>query len=188
MNHVEEDGMEQRKYLHQGAADLYWLALLITGDTHASIDLAAGALAFQHSNGALFSDPTSVGARRLLIGEALSTIKRDLTESARRVARRRWQDPDFTANAGDLPRDMTKADLERVLLAMDILPRCVLLVCIFEGLAQNEAAALMDVEPGLIAKAQAIGLCDLTRSIRHSQPRSAHDVPSYSLAQEFAHA
>jgi DNA-directed RNA polymerase specialized sigma24 family protein len=182
-NQSEEDGMEQQQHLHQGAETLYWLALLITGDADASVDLAAEAMAFQNHNSDLFSGPTPAGARRLLIGGALSTIRRDLAASARCVAKRRWKDPDFAAASGNLAREMTKADLEHVLLAMDILPRCALLLCVFEGLSQSEVAELTDIEPSLIAEAQAIGLCDLTRAMLQSRQA----VATYTVGA-FAHA
>src|SRR5215472_15107624 len=72
VQHLNEESMQPQQDFDQGAADLYWLAFLITGDTETSIDITAEALAFQNSQGCFFSDQTSSGTRRLVMAEALA--------------------------------------------------------------------------------------------------------------------
>jgi DNA-directed RNA polymerase specialized sigma24 family protein len=49
--------------------------------------------------------------------------------------------------------------------AIDPFPRAALLLLIFEGLTMDDAASLLDADPTLIRKAQAIGLRELTASL-----------------------
>ena len=64
-----------------------------------------------------------------------------------------------------LSPDTTKADLEKALLAIDPFPRAALLLLVFEGIRMADAAALLDADPALIRKAQAIGLRELTANL-----------------------
>jgi len=178
--------MGPRQDLIQCAADLYSLAFLITRDTDASIEIATEALALQNSAASFFSDQTRRSARKLVIAEALAAIADEIPASARRVARSRWQEPDFAPGSGAFGHDMTKAELERALLAIDVFPRCVLLICIFEGLAQPEAAVLMGLEPELVALGQAVGLCELSRNIGNIRIRANDNVASHAFAAELA--
>jgi DNA-directed RNA polymerase specialized sigma24 family protein len=59
----------------------------------------------------------------------------------------------------------TKADLERVMLAIDVFPRAALLLLVFEGLQMADAATLLEADPSLIRKAQAIGLRELIANL-----------------------
>jgi DNA-directed RNA polymerase specialized sigma24 family protein len=178
--------MEPTQGLNQIATDFYRLAFLITGDVDASIDLAAEALASQNDSGLPFSDPAPRGARTALIAQALASIRMDLAASALRLAWKPWQEPSFIPR--ELDGDITPASLEQALRAIDVFPRCVLLLCVFEGLSQTEAAALLDAEPGLVAKAQAVGLGELTRNILQTQNWLARQAVPYADIRECAHA
>jgi DNA-directed RNA polymerase specialized sigma24 family protein len=66
-------------------------------------------------------------------------------------------------------RETTTVDLERALLAIDVFPRAALLLSIFEGVPVADAAILLDAEPQLVRKAQAIGLMELTSRLARMQ-------------------
>jgi len=145
-------------------ADLYWLAFLLTGREDLSIEIASDAAVSTGHARPFFSDWMQGWQRRLVIGRALTAIQDELAESARRTQL-------ATANASVAPRnwslnpDTTKADLQQALLAIDLFPRAVLLLLVFEGIRMADAATLLDADRALIRKAQAIGLRELTANL-----------------------
>jgi DNA-directed RNA polymerase specialized sigma24 family protein len=167
--------------IKKAAADLYWLAFLLTGHRDISIDVAAAAVTSQDSANPFFEDWMRGWQRRLVIAKALTAIHDELADSARRTK---------IANAGGSPTprnwslspNTTKADLEQALLAIDLFPRATLLLLIFEGVRIADAATLLDADPDLLKKAQAIGLRELTANLAatnalvSSSPRRTRDV------------
>jgi DNA-directed RNA polymerase specialized sigma24 family protein len=171
---VCEGYMQSIQDLNHDSASLYSLAFLITGEAGISIDLVVEALALQTDSRDLFSDLTPRDMRRLVIAEALGTIRHNLTVSARRVRTSCWVEPEFSPLNSHLEQELTRPQFEQAMLALDVFPRCVLLLCIFEGLSRDEAAALLDVDSTLVANAQASGLCELTRNVvRGAELRAA---------------
>ena len=61
--------------------------------------------------------------------------------------------------------NLTKPELERALLAIEVFPRCALLLTVFERLSIQEAAVLLNADEPLVRKAQARALFDLTRNL-----------------------
>jgi DNA-directed RNA polymerase specialized sigma24 family protein len=102
--------------------------------------------------------------RRLVIANALTVIHDDLADSARRTENVHARSSG-TARNWSLGPGTTKADLERALLAIDLFPRAALLLLVFEGLRIADAATLLDANPALLKKAQAIGLRELTANL-----------------------
>jgi hypothetical protein len=104
----------------------------------------------------------------LVIGRALAAIRDDLAASARRTAAIR-------AEKGALPPrswalgNTTRGQLERALLAIDVFPRCALLLLVFEGVPLEDAAILLDGDRELVRHAQATGLRELTRNLARMQ-------------------
>jgi DNA-directed RNA polymerase specialized sigma24 family protein len=149
-------------------ADLYWLAFLLTGREDLSIDIAADAAVSGDDARPFFTGWMLGWQRRLVIGKALAAIHDELADSARRTLAAR------PSGSAGLPRNWsldpgtTKAELERALLAIDPFPRAALLLLIFEGLRMADAVPLLDADPTLIRKAQAIGLRELTVNLAGS--------------------
>jgi DNA-directed RNA polymerase specialized sigma24 family protein len=99
-----------------------------------------------------------------VIAKALTAIHGELADSARRTeiaqasrsgTPRNWSLSPYT----------TKADLERALLAIDPFPRATLLLLAFEGVRIADAATLLDADPDLLKKTQAIGLRELRANL-----------------------
>ncbi len=153
--------------IRKDAADLYWLAFLLTGRQDISIDIAADAAVSQDDANPFFADWMRGWQRRLVIGRALTAIHDELADSARRtqIARLLWQSSGAPPRNWSLSPDTTKADLERALLAIDLFPRAALLLLVFERIRMADAATLLDADPGLSEKAQAIGLRELTANL-----------------------
>jgi hypothetical protein len=150
--------------IRKEAADLYWLAFLLTKRQDISIDIASDTAVSEDYESSAFSDWMRGWQRRLVIGRALTAIHDELADSARRtqlarlngwVAPRNWS----------LSPDTTKADLEQALLAIDPFPRAALLLLVFEGVRIADAAILLDADPALVRKAQAIGLRELAANL-----------------------
>jgi DNA-directed RNA polymerase specialized sigma24 family protein len=160
---------ENTEDIRKDAADLYWLAFLLTERQDLSIDSAADTAVSDDDASPFFAGWMRGWQRRLVIGRALSEIHDKLADSVRRAQLARV---DCSASGSAAPQrnwslspDTTKADLQQALLSIDLFPRAVLLLLVFEGIRMADAAVLLDAEPALIRKAQAIGLRELTRNL-----------------------
>jgi len=161
--------------IKKDAADLYWLAFLLTERQDLSIEIASDTAVSEDYESPFFSDWMRGWQRRLVIGRALTAIQDVLAESARRTQLARGArvhaSTDGSSMGFALPRnwslntDATKADVQEALLAIDLFPRAALLLLVFEGIRMADAATLLDADPALVRKAQAIGLRELTANL-----------------------
>ncbi len=163
-----ESGVQEPGNIEKATVDLYWLAFLLTGQPDISIDIAAEA-ASQSSANPFFADWMRGWQRRLVIAKALTAIHDELADSARRTEIAPGGHSGMPRN-WSLGPDATKADLERALLAIDLFPRAALLLLVFEGLRIADAVPLLDANPDLLKKAQAIGLRELTANLAATKP------------------
>ena len=148
----------------KAAVDLYWLAFLLTGRQDISIDIAADAAASDDRENPFSAGWMRGGYRRLVIVKALAAVHDELAESAHRTEAARFTTHKVPRNWSPGP-DMTKEDLERALLAIDLFPRSAVLLLVFEGIRIDDAVTLLDSKPDLLKKAQAIGLSELTANV-----------------------
>ncbi|HTA43894.1 MAG TPA: hypothetical protein VK789_15675 [Bryobacteraceae bacterium] len=162
--------------IERAAADLYWLAFLLTGRRDVSIDIAADAATSEDDANPFFADWMRRWQRRLVIGKALSAIHDELADSARRTENANASSSGVPSN-WSLSPDTTKADLERALLAIDLFPRATLLLLTFEGVRIADAATLLDAKPEVLKKAQAIGLRELTANLAATKGSAASPAP-----------
>jgi hypothetical protein len=156
--------------MRKDAADLYWLAFLLTERQDLSIDIAADTAASDDTAAPedyaspFFGEWMRGWQRRLVIGRALTAVHNELAESARRTQLAHVHGS-TAAHNWSLSPDTTKADLQQALLPIDLFPRAALLLLVFEGMRMGDAAILLDADPALIRKAQAIGLGELTANL-----------------------
>ena len=68
-----------------------------------------------------------------------------------------------------LAANTTKLRLEDALLAIDVFPRCALLLMVFERVWLEDAATLLNSDPDLVRKAKSIGLRALTHNLARKQ-------------------
>ncbi len=146
------------------AANLYWLAFLLTGDREASVDAAVETLDSSDGN-AFFSAWMLAWSRKVVIAKALAAIRQELAASALRLASMRGRNYPAPPRDWSLSPGASKMQLESALLAIDTLPRCVLLLSLFEGLSLDDATVLLDVDRDLVGKAQAVALQQLTSNL-----------------------
>jgi len=150
---------------HQ-AANLYWLAFLLTGDRQASIDAAVETIESPETN-PFFIGWMVAWSRKVIIGKALAAIRRELAASAQRMAlaTRAPRSAPSPSRTWSLAPGAGKRELEHALLAIDAFPRCVLLLLLFEGLSIDDAMQLLGADRDLIRKAQAFALQELTNNL-----------------------
>jgi hypothetical protein len=159
---VKTEAAKSAEDLKSDATDLYWLAFLLTGRRDVSIDIAADAAVSEDYPNSFFADWMRDWRRRLVIGQALTAIHAELADSARRTKQARVDAAATSQRDWSTRPAVTKADLERALLAIDVFPRAALLLLVFEGMGIADVAALLEADPALVKKAQVIGLQELT--------------------------
>jgi hypothetical protein len=154
----------QRQDAEKTAADLYWLAFLLTGRREISVDIAADGAASPPSTNAFFAGWMRDWSRRIVIEKALAASRDELAQSATKTRQERT--PLSTGPAGrPLSAEMGKAHIEEALLAIDAFPRAAVILLIFESVPLADAATLLDADASLIRKAQAIGLREFTTKL-----------------------
>ncbi len=146
-------------------AALYWLAFLLTGDRARSLDVTLEALDSHDGANSFFSRWMLAWSRRVVIAKALACIRDEIAVSARRTVSRRAEKIPVPSRNWVLDPDTTRVQIEAAMLAVDVFPRCALLLTLFERVSVEDAAVLLDEEKDLVRKAQVIGLRELTRNL-----------------------
>jgi len=180
--------MQTLEQPNERAADLYWLAFLLTGHRELSLDATIEALDLQDDENPFFSTWILAWSRRVVIAKALAAIRDELAASARRTASKRVERTALPPRNWTVDRDTTKAQLESALLAIDVFPRCALVLSVFEGMSLEDVAILLNVERDLVRKAQLIGLRELTRNLARKRGWTPTAPRSYVVTSEMQHA
>jgi DNA-directed RNA polymerase specialized sigma24 family protein len=179
--------MQPLKQLESQAADLYWLAFLLTGNHQASLDAAVDAAELRQEANPFFSTWVLRWSRKIAISKALSAIRDELKTSAQRTQARPAESRVSVPRNWSLSSDVTKFQLEQALLAIDVLPRCALVLSILEGLPLEDVAILLDEDRELIQKARACALQELIHSLASGQPQTPMAISPAGLG-ELQHA
>ena len=168
----------------QRAADLHWLATLLTGRRDIAFDITMQAIAPAGDPEGFFSNWIQAWSRRVFIAKTIAAIREDLAASARRTAFRRAETSALPPRSWVLDRETTKSDLERALLPIDIFPRAVVLLLAYERVPLQDAAILLDSDPDLLHTALAAGLRDLTINLARMQGWSSLAAKSANRTRE----
>jgi len=179
--------MQTLDQANRRAEDLCWLAFLLTRDRGLSVDVTLEAVSVPGDAAPFFSFWMVAWSRRVFIAKVLAAIRIELASSARRTASQRAEKAELPPRNWTLGRDTTKAQLESALLAIDMFPRCALLLSIFEGVSLNDVAILLNVEPGLVRKALMIGLRELTRNLARIQGWTSTRTKRHEVTNEMQH-
>ncbi len=180
--------MQTLEQTNERAADLYWLAFLLMGDREAGVDVTLEALDFGYGANPSFSTWMLAWSRRVVIAKALAVIRDELATSARRTASKRAEKSTLPPRNWAPDQDATKVVLERALLAIDVFPRCALLMSVFEGMSVEDAAILLDSDRDLVRKAQLTGLRALTHNLARMQGWASTANRSYVVTNELQDA
>ena len=167
--------------------DLYWLAFLLTGHRRLSADVTLEAAGSADDANTFFSAWMLAWSRRVFIAKALAGIRDELAASARRTASKHAEKATLPPRNWSLSRDTQKVELESALLAIDVFPRCALLLSVFEGLSLEDVAILLDGERDLVRKAQMIGLRQLTHNLARLQGWTSNATKPYAATSESRH-
>ena len=170
--------------VNQLAADLHWLAFLLTGDRETSIQIAEETLEADEGANAFFSNWLAGWSRRVAIAKATAAIRKELAESAHRAQSMSVETRALPGRAWALDENTTQRELERALLMNDVFPRAAVLLLIFERMAPADAAVILDASASLVRKGQAIGVRDLTANLAHMRGWRSSDA----LMMELEHA
>jgi hypothetical protein len=180
--------MQTIEQANKRAEDLCWLAFLLTSDRGLSVDMTLETVGVPDDATSFFSFWMVAWSRRVFIAKALAAIRVELAASARRTASQRAEKALFPPRNWTLDRNTMKVQLESALLAIDAFPRCALLLSVFEGMSVEDAAILLNSEPGLVRKAQVIGLRELTRNLARMQGWTPPATKRYLVTNETQHA
>jgi DNA-directed RNA polymerase specialized sigma24 family protein len=180
--------MQTLEQANQCAADLHWLAFLLTGRCETGVDVVVETIASKDAPNFFFSAWMLAWSRRVFIAKALAAIRENLAASARRTESRRADQFALPARTWVLDQATTKLDLERALLAIDVFPRAAILLSVFERVPLKDAAILLDADAGLVCKAQMFGLRELTLNLARMQGWTPTATRSDVLTSEMQHA
>jgi hypothetical protein len=180
--------MQTLEQQNQHAADLYWLAFVLTGNRDQSVDVAVETVNLEDVVNPFFSTWMVSWSRRVVIAKALAGIRAELAASALRTASKRAQKLVLPPRDWVHDRQTNKIQIERALLAIDVFPRCALLLMTFEGVSLEDAATLLDADRDLVRKAQIIGLRELTRNLASMQGWTSTAAKGYVVTSEMQHA
>jgi DNA-directed RNA polymerase specialized sigma24 family protein len=165
---AEAEGALYRMF-KEHSSELYWLAFLLTGDREQSIQACTRAFDLEDGATPVFQEFMVSWARKLVITASLATIRRELRKSMLRIARSQERD---SAKLDNLPshtwisnQPTTKSELERAVFAIDVFPKCVLLLTVFERLSIEQVALLLNANEALVRTTQSQGLIELTRNL-----------------------
>jgi DNA-directed RNA polymerase specialized sigma24 family protein len=171
-----------------GAADLQWLATLLTGSREIALDVTVEAVVPTGDSSSFFCTWMEAWSRRLVIAKALTAIRENLAASALRTALKRAEGSARPRRPWLLDRDTTKSDLERALLSIDVFPRAAVLLLAFEAVPLKDAAILLDAEADLVLKAHAAGVRELTIHLARTQGWKSAAARPNTPAREWQHA
>jgi hypothetical protein len=151
------------------ASPLIWLASLLTGDHTLGAEAVIEVLNSEDAGNPFFENWMVAWSRKLVIAKALDVVRAELQASVLRTELRHFEYATGMEAARlinwSLAPDTDKAQLERALRAIDLFPRCALLLMAFEKVSVDDAVILLDADKELVTTAKAIGLVELARNL-----------------------
>lgn len=170
--------MQAVNQAHDEMLDLYWLAYLLTGNRDASFQAAADAAELWEDGRPFFSKWVLRWSRKIAIAKSLAAIRGDLYTSARKTETVPFRGDLRLPRGWSLSSYTNKAQLEQALLAIDIFPRCALVLSIFEGLPLEDVSTLLTEDHELVRTARAIALHQLTQRLSASRLPQRPPLPT----------
>jgi hypothetical protein len=158
--------------VEQRRSELLSLAYLLTGDA----DVSLAAVAEMRGGGGFFDDWMEGWARRVAVSKALSGVHSQLAASiarARQAARREAADCGCRLEAKGVDRGVTEAQLRDALFALDLFPRCALVLAVYERMPFADVAVLLGVEEKFLATVLGASARELSRNLATGQGSAA---------------
>jgi hypothetical protein len=171
---------------YRSATDLYWIAFLLTARTELSLSVTLEAVNSGDGLEHMCSPESLARLRKTVVIAALDAMRCEIAESASQIASQQRDEAFIAVQGWFLDPNISKAQVEAALVAIEAFPRCALLLTVFEGLQPEDAAALLHSDRELISRGRMRGLRDLTRNLasitstapgwrRSSARRNGHD-------------
>ena len=170
--------------LQEQKSELLWLVLLLTGDPTLSLETVTGTPDSHDDSSPFFREWLVTWSRKLVIARALGAVEFGMAASIRSLEARQERNSPAT----ELPpaswsatHEVSRTHLERALIAIDIFPRWVLLLTVFEKVSLDDVAVLLNADRQLVNTARTIGLMELARNVAIEQgwkPEQTISAPS----------
>jgi DNA-directed RNA polymerase specialized sigma24 family protein len=180
--------MQPLDQANEYASDLYWLAFLLTGHREISIEATVEALELRDTANPFFSAWMHGWSRKVVVAKALGAIREELAASAGRVDTKRCLRHRSPRQESSLSPGTTKVQLERALLAIDVFPRCAVLLSVFEKLSIDDTAVLLNSDPDRVEAARSCGLQELAGNLAEMQGQAPDADLAPGLLGEIQHA
>jgi DNA-directed RNA polymerase specialized sigma24 family protein len=149
------------------------LFFLLTGGKDLRIEAATEAEEANDSTSPFFDFWMTAWARDLVIARALQSVQPQISVS---IDRHKQLSGSTLIRARSLPppcwstaQEVTRAHLQRALLAIDVFPRCALILLVFEGMPIDDVAILLGADKNLIKSAEVTALTEFARNIAIEQ-------------------
>ncbi len=185
--------MQEIEGAYHAAASLYSIAFLLTGRSELSLEITMEVLDSEDDPELLLSSQALAGLRRTVIEKALAAIRGELALSERQTVSLPFAEACLPPSTWSLDPNTTKLQIESALLAIDVFPRCALLLTVFEGLNLQEASALLGSNGDSTLKGRMAGLWNFTYHLARMQgwnpsaiqfPPTSFELGSRSLWSE----
>ena len=167
--------------------DLYWLGYLLTGDRERSVQAVIETLEMPDVANQFFEGWMVTWSRKIFIAKVLGYVVSTTCPSQLRTRLRRLHSLTPRRFNRRIERAAGKPELERALLAIESLPRCALLLSVFEKLSIEDIGILLNVDRKSVKTATAIGMIELAQNLARNQKspftRSMRDV-SFGAIEE----
>jgi DNA-directed RNA polymerase specialized sigma24 family protein len=124
----------------------------------------------------------------VVIAKALAAIRCELGISARGMESQRAKKSALPPRGWVSGQEPTKIQIERALLAVEVFPRCAVLLTVFEGMSLEDAAILLDADQDLVRKARMAGLRELTSNLAKMHGWTSDHAQAYVMTAEMQHA
>jgi hypothetical protein len=169
----------------KNSSELYWLALLLTANTDRGVQAFDRALDFAADENPGFGGFMNEWARKLVIVEALGTIRKELRASIERTKRLDAADGGWARPVLTKP-EIDREAFEEAVMAIDAFPRCAMLLTIHEGMPIGAVSLLLNADEALTRVAQRIGIVQLSRNLAGNSGRDPYPglqpIPVLSLS------
>jgi hypothetical protein len=152
--------------------DLYWLGYLLTGDRERSVQAVIETLEVPEVANQFFEGWMVRWSRKIFLAKVLGYVAPQTCASQLRTRLRRLQSITPLRFHRRIDPAGGKRELERALLAIEPLPRCALLLSVFEKLSLEDVGILLNVDRQSVKTATAIGLIELARNLERDQRSS----------------
>ena len=162
--------MERHQSTISGNApqELYRLGYLLCGDSVTSIEAVADVLEDVSPDTPFFSDWMLCWSRKIFLAKVLAGVRSELKASALRTEMRNAETHPAISFPWS-PDVIGKDQLERAMLAIDIFPRCALILTVYEKLPLEDVCVLLDAEKDVVESARNLGLQDLVYRLSWGQ-------------------